>query len=167
MKARDAVSPVERKVSEPPVGRIGGGVHLLEVLPRLLEAPDRRLGVSDDNGSWGVITEDSCLEALGRQIAPRYDCSVIEISCAPSDYSASHIARAVEDSDVHLVDMLTNPGEGGRLNVTLRVRCEDPLATVHSLERYGYEVTDVFAHDGVVTTAAVERLLGLQALINV
>lgn len=167
MTAREAVSAIRNKAGVWPEGEIEGGVHLLDVMPRLLEAPGRELTVRDGDETVGIIDENSMLEAMARQISARYDCSVIEIECLPGDYSASHIARAVEDSDVHLVDMLTNPADGGHLRVTLRVRCEDPSATVHSLERYGYEVTRTFGHDDVERTAAMERLLGLQALINV
>lgn len=167
MTARDAISHLRKKESVVPSGEIGGGVHLLEVLPRLLDAPGRELRVDDEGDASGVIDQTSMLEALGRLISPRNDCSVIEIECAPYDYSASHIARAVEDSDVHLVDLITSPGEGDRVLVTLRVRCDDPEPTAHSLERYGYEVKGVFGHGDVDRTVAFERLLAVQTLINV
>lgn len=167
MTARDAVTPVRKAETAGPVPTVESGVHLLDVLPRLLDTPGRELGVVDGEEMVGVIDQTSMLEALGRLIAPRFDSSVIELECAPSDYSASHLARAVEDADVHLVDLLTTPGVDGHLHVTLRVRCEDPTSAVHSLERYGYEVTDVHGNTDVSQTAAIERLLGLQALINV
>lgn len=166
MTARDAVTICKKPDKELPKETVGSGVPLLEVLPRLLESPHRELTVCGEDGVEGVIDQTSLLEAMGRMIAPRYDCSVIELECTPSDYSASHIARAVEDADMHLVDLLTAPGEEGRLRVTLRVRCEDPMAAVHSLERYGYNVTESYGHESE-QTAAIERLLGLQALINV
>jgi len=167
MKARDAVSRLRDVRGVLPPGIVDGGMHLLEVLPRLLDEPGRELGVMSDGGQEGVIDQTSMLEALGRMIAPRYDCSVIEVDCPQGDYSASHLARAVEDSDVHLVDLLTTPAEDGHLQVTLRVRCEDPTATAHSLERYGYEVTGVYSHENAGYTASVERLLALQTLMNV
>lgn len=167
MTAKDAVSITRRNEADTALPTVEGGMHLLEVLPRLLDSPTRELAVNDSDDRGGVIDQSSLLEALGRQISPRYDCSVIEMECAPADYSASRIAHAVEDTDVHLVDLLTNPGEEGRLRVTLRVRCDDPLATVHSLERYGYTVTDTHGHEEAAATAAIERLLGLQAMINV
>lgn len=167
MTAKDAVSITRRNEADGALPTVDCGTHLLEVLPKLLDSPGRELAVSDGGATTGVIDQTSLLEALGRQISPRYDCSVIEVECSPADYSASHIARAVEDSDVHLVDLLTNPADGGHLRVTLRVRCDDPLATVHSLERYGYSVTDVHGHGETSATAAIERLLELQALINV
>lgn len=168
MIARDAVSIYKNKDGRFPLRKVEGGMHLLEVLPRLLESPDHILGVTDDGRDAGVIDSDSLLEALSRQIAPRFDCCVIELECAPHDYSASHIARAVEDADVHLVDLLTNPADEGMLRITLRVRCDDAAATVHSLERYGYHVLDVYgANSTSLSSVALERLLAVQTLINV
>ncbi len=167
MTARDAVSAIRKRGAGTPMRAVGSGVPLLEVLPRLLDSPTRELEVLGDSGTEGVIDQASMLDALGRMIAPRYDCSVIDVECTPSDYSASHLARAVEDADVHLVDLLSAPGEDGRLRVTLRVRCEDPSPAVHSLERYGYHVTASSGHEDVSRTAAMERLLALRVLINV
>ena len=169
MTARDAISPINRAICNPDVESVSGDMHLLEVLPRLLDSPCRELSVTDPDGllRCGVIDQTSLLEAMGRLIATRGDCSVIELVCTPADYSASLIGRAVEDADMHLVDLLSAPGADGRLHVTLRVRCEDPTPAVHSLERYGYEITGVFGHKNVDRTAAIERLLELQAMINV
>lgn len=169
MTARDAISPLNKVGKTLPSEVVRGDMHLLEVLPRLLESPRRELGVADDAGQppEGIVDQTSMLEALGRMIAPRGDCSIIELECSPSDYSASSLARAVEDVDVHLVDLFTSPAADGNLHVTLRVRCEDPTPAVHSLERYGYEITDSYGHSDIDRTAAIERLLELQALINV
>lgn len=167
MIARDAVSMIREKEGVRPIREIDGGVHLLDVLPRLLDAPDRRLGVTENSEYAGEIDESSILEALARQISPRFDCCVIEIECRPEDYSASHVARAVEDADVHLVDLLTNPTDEGYIRVTLRVRCDDATGVVNSLERYGYTVLNVFGSNPASPTVAFERLLALQTLINV
>lgn len=167
MTARDAISPLMRHAGIEAERMVDGDSHLLEALPLLLEAPGRMLAVTGDAGPEGVIDSDAMLEALGRLIALRYDCSVIELLCAPGDYSASHLARAVEDADVHLVDLLSAPAENGNLLVTIRVRCEDPEPVVHSLERYGYNVVASYGHGNVPQVASAERLLALQAMINV
>lgn len=167
MIARDAVSLIREKGRQRPVRVIEGGVHLLEALPQLLDSPGRELSVTYNGEDMGVIDQTSMLDALSRQIAVRDDSCIIELYCAPADYSASLIARAVEDSDVHLVDLLTNPADNGMLRVTLRVRCEDPEATVHSLERHGFDVADVYSHPSQARTAAFERLLAVRTLINV
>lgn len=167
MTAREAISPFTGNDSGTSADSVDVGMHLLDVLPKLLESPSRLLSVTDDGSVAGTIDQSSMLEALARMIPARYDCSVIELDCAPADYSASHLARAVEDSDVHLVDLLTAPGPDGRLHVTLRVRCDDPTSTVHSLERYGYDVDNVFSRSDAPDVVSYERLLALRTLLNV
>lgn len=167
MTAKEAISPVRGKELSIPTRRIGSDMPLLDVLPRLLDSPGHELGVEESGEFVGVIDAESLLEALGRQISARDDCSVIEVECGAIDFSASLLARAVEDTDVHLVDMLTAPGADGHINITLRVRCQDPTATVHSLERYGYKVTSASGRENADTTAAIERLLELHTIMNI
>ncbi len=166
MTARDAISLINVKPLSDKAPRVDGGMHLLDVIPGLLDAPGRELRVAEGERT-GIIDQTSLMEAIGRMIAPRYDCSVIELDCAPADYSASMLARAVEDCDVHLVDMFTTPGEEGYIRVTLRVRCIDPSPVVHSLERYGYLVAATYPGRDAGLTADFERLLAVQTLINV
>lgn len=167
MKAREILSPAVRPEGVVPLRTVEGTMPVLEVLPRLLDTPGRELGVVEGSRMLGVIDQTSMLEGLGRMIVPRDDCSVIVIECAAGDYSASHIARAVEDTDVHLVDLFSAPAEEGKVRVTLRARCLDPAAASHSLERYGYSVVETSGDHYQDGEVAMERLLGLQSYLNV
>lgn len=169
MTAREILSPGKTVAESRPVRSIDADMPLLEVLPRLLDTPRREVGVSEDGVSLGVIDQTSLLEGLGRMIAARDDCSVITIECNPEEYSASLLAHAVEDSDAHLVDLLSVPDEKGHLRVTLRVRNTDPSSTVRSLERYDYHVVEAYGAKDTMYDAgiAAERLLSLQTLLNV
>lgn len=142
---------------------------LLDIIPRLLDSAQRQLIVADEGETLGVIDQTSLLEGIGRMIAARDDCSIITIECVPQDYCASMLAHAVEDSDAHLVDLLTSPAENGMLRVTLRVRHSDPTAAVRSLERYGFTVVEAYSSGNSIQSMeiATERLLSLQALMNV
>jgi len=64
------------------------------------------------------------------------------VAVRPADYSAASVARAVEDCDVHLVNLnLTSARTpSGDLVVALRVDCAGTDAVTRSLERYGYTV---------------------------
>ena len=167
MKARDVLSFSVAFPDLLPKGKVNADMPLTDILPRLLDTPDRRLCVMDGDTCLGVIDEHSMLEALNRFIIPRDDCSLITVETTHSSYSASHIAHAVEDADTHLVDFWSAPGEEDTIRVTLRVRADDPSATVMSLQRYGYEV--VFATGNKYRDAelAAERLLELQTLLNI
>lgn len=169
MTAKEIMSPVKTVAESHPVRTVDAGMPLLEVLPRLLETPRREIGVTDGDVELGVIDQTSMLEGLGRMIAARDDCSVITVECRPEEYSASLMAQAVEDSDAHLVDLMTAPSDEGHIMVTLRVRNTDPTAAVHSLERYDFHVVDAYGSHGPIqeTEIAMERLLSLQTLLNV
>ncbi len=169
MRAKDIMAAGRVKKHVFPYRNVNEDMPVVNVLPLLLDTPEGLLGVRSGNGFEGVIDRDSLLEGLGRMIAPRDDCSVITLECLPADYSASRIAHAVEDSDAHLVDMWSTPSEDGKIQVTLRVRREDPASTVHSLERYGYDVVSSYGNSDSDSDSelAALRLLELRALLNV
>lgn len=169
MTAKDILSFKRPSESEMPVSQIESDLPVLDVIPRLLDSKGRELTVVEEGETLGIIDETSLLEGIGRMIAPRDDCSIITVECNPEDYSASVLAHAVEDSDAHLVDLMTAPGENGHIMVTLRVRHSDPTATVRSLERYSFHVVEAHGSGNSYQSMeiATERLLALQALMNV
>lgn len=167
MTARDIISREQGWQGMAPVRNVPAEMPVVNVLPRLLDTADGRLGVKAGEELVGVVTRDSMLEGIGRMIAGRDDCSVITLECAAGDYSASRIAHAVEDSDAHLVDLWSVPADGGKVRVTLRVRRDDPSPAVHSLERYGYEVTDSYGNGNSDEELSAMRLLELRTLLSV
>lgn len=169
MTAKDILSIHSSHIKEYPSTKVNSDLPVLEVLPLLLDTNRRELTVMEEDNPLGIIDQTSMLEGLGRMIASRNDCSIITLECEPRSYSASVIAHAVEDTDAHLVDLFSVPGENGEIMVTLRVRQNDPTAAVRSLERYGYHVVDVHASSDSMQSMeiATERLLALQALMNV
>lgn len=100
-------------------------------------------------------------------IIQRDDCSLVTILCPPADYSASILTHACEDAGAPVVDLLTKPADDRLISVTLRLRCDDPTHAIHNLERYGYEVADAEGNNYTNALIANERLLELQALLNV
>ncbi|MEZ3564220.1 MAG: hypothetical protein K1V72_07810 [Duncaniella sp.] len=107
--------------------------------------------------------------SIDRIYPPRQEASRLLVSCLPSDYSASRIARAVEDADAHLLNLnVTTDGErlDNRVVTELRVSHRSPLAVARSLERYGYEVVDV-EHDALADDPlAADRLNELMYYID-
>lgn len=167
MKARDIISPRSAAAGSFPQKNVSAETSLLDVLAFLLDTDDRRLGVTDGPEMLGIIDTDSMLEGMGRLIAPRDDSSIVTVETTPAAYSASRLSHAVEDADVHLVDLLTSPGDGDSLRVTLRVRTSDPSGVVSSLERYGYDVVEVSGFENRNLDTALERLLSLNTLLKV
>ena len=167
MKARDVISPRSALAGSLPLKTVPADMAMVDLLPRLLDTADRRLGVADGKEMMGIIDEQSLLEGLNRLITPRDDSSTITLTTSPASYSASRIAHAVEDANVHLVDLWTSPGTDEQLSVTLRVLTTDPSGVISSLERYGYEVVEAVSEENKNIETALERLLSLNALLGV
>ncbi len=87
----------------------------------------------------GALSHPEELEALWPL---RSDSSQLLVACAPRDYSASAIAKAVEDCDAQLEGLSVTGmrDAAGRLVVALEVGSASPDGVARSLERYGYEV---------------------------
>ncbi len=94
-----------------------------------------------------MIHTDPYIAELDRLFPAYGDTSSVVVSCMRADYSASRLARAVEDADAHLLNLNVLAPEGsdytGRACIALRIDRADPSAVVRSLERYGYAVEDV------------------------
>lgn len=153
--------------TDTPTRTVEGDLPLVDVLPLLLDTPDGRIGVKEGDKYIGEVDTLSMLRGLESLVSGRDDSSVVTLHCAPGDYSASRIAMAVEDADTHLVDLWSHPSEGGMIEVNLRVRRDDPSAVVHSLERYGYEVTYASGKTYRDAETTALRLLELNTLLNV
>jgi hypothetical protein len=70
------------------------------------------------------------------------DSSWLLVSCARGQYSASAIARAVEDCDANLINLnvTADTRDGSDIFVEIRVDHRCALSVARSLERYGYQV---------------------------
>lgn len=167
MTAKDVIMLNSLPEGLTPLRSVDPETPLLEVLPKLLDAPGRVLSVAREDDFLGIINQVSMLEGLGRLIAERDDSSILTVECPAEQYSASALAHAVEDADAHLVDLISRPAENGNVRVMLRVRSEDPGPAASSLERYGYSVIERSEGESGVSDILAERLANLQALINV
>ncbi|MBD5337217.1 MAG: hypothetical protein HDR95_07930 [Bacteroides sp.] len=168
MTARDIISSL--KPAEPigtALATVEASMPVIDVLPRLLDTPDHRIGVSDGEQLLGVIDTESLLAGVARLLPARDDCSVIEVECVPADYSAALLTHAAEDADVHVVGLWTAPSADGRIRVTMRLRCEDPTHVVRNIERYGFDVVETHARVDSAFEMASRRLRELQLYLNV
>ncbi len=106
------------------------------------------------------------------------DTSRMLVGCRREDYSASRIARAVEDCDAHLFNLnivsMGNSSGAAILEAAyddipfqvifdIRVSHRNPDSIRRSLERYGYTVLEVMSGDGSddddVTRRRIDELI--------
>ena len=107
------------------------------------------------------LTAWQVLQALSVLLPHSDEYSELMVRTDTRSYSASALARAVEDTEASLISMLAYPAGDGDINVYLRINRADPSHAVRSLERYGYFV----AYAQAELTA--ERILELQHYLNI
>lgn len=80
---------------------------------------------------------------------------MLVVACRPTDFSASALAHAVEDSNAHLLNLNVTDRrlDDGRITVELRTNHRNGVSTARSLERYGFEV---MAINGIVPDSDVQ-----------
>jgi hypothetical protein len=107
----------------------------------------------------------SAPEALFPPVA---DSSRLLVACRREDYSASRVARAVEDCDAHVlnlnvVDTMSQVPADTSLSMLfdLRVSHRSAESVARSLERYGYTVLLVRNADGADSDTLRQRMDGL------
>lgn len=81
------------------------------------------------------------------------------LGCRRDDYSASRIARAVEDCDAHLLNlnMMTDATQSYDMLVDIRVNRLSGEAIARSLARYGYDVLNFTPGDGPDNDSTLRR----------
>lgn len=104
--------------------------------------------------------------------------SRLVIGCRPGEYSASRVARAVEDCDAQLLylnvavpDLLTRNDEGGfddfPLHVEICVSHRNTDSVARSLERYGFTVLDSSGSDTPDDDRAMDNYRNLMRYIDI
>lgn len=168
MNVKDIVRPASSAQKSSSTGRVSCRLPLTEVAPLLADAEGDCLYVCDDDGNLtGVIEFRDYVAAMARMFPLSEDVSVVALKCEAHRYSASVIARAVEDADANLLAMLTYPADAGEMYILLRVGMRDPSAVARSLERYGFSVESVYGRMNADAVLAAERLLELNSYLNV
>lgn len=111
----------------------------------------------------GSLDRAERLEAI---YPSRDDVSELLIAVRPADYSASLIAKAVEDCDMQLLGLSVTAmrTEEGLPVVALRVAASDSLGVERSLARYGFEV--LHSADADDTEARAQAVARAQELIH-
>lgn len=145
---------------------------VLRLLPVIAGNPSESVEITspDDGSVVGAVGAPDLLRALDTMLsASTPDTSWVEMEVAASGYSASAVARAVEDADATLLDLIATPDREGlpSLHVSLHVSHSDPSAVVRSLERYGYDVTAASGESNADLDTARERFAALSLYLNV
>lgn len=88
------------------------------------------------------------------------------VACRPGDYSASALAKAVEDCDARLTALTVTSmrDQGGNPVVMLRADTRNPEGIERSLARYGYEV--LHSHGELTADERAEAMARVNELLH-
>lgn len=172
MTARDILTPTIAAPHQAHTGRrMAADTPVLQILPELAANPEQPVEIVGDDGVViGTVGAGALLGALDNMMSgPSADTSWVEMDVAASDYSASAVARAVEDADATLLALVAEPDKEGvpMMHVSLHVDHADPSAVVHSLSRYGYDVRYASGGRNADLETARERYAALALYLNV
>jgi hypothetical protein len=108
----------------------------------------------------GHIDRASMLETLARLFPQLNEFTELTVTCPPRHYSASEIARAVEDADAHLLNLNVMAGTepDSPTTVMLRVNHSRGESVAHSLARYGYDTVEIAGDPGLLNTDMMDRI---------
>lgn len=165
MTAKDIISP--KLLALPPtkhavtVPTVAASAPLSLILQKASEASIVRV-VDDHSGTQIGTLDASAIIGATARLFPAVDeaCELI-IECARHDYSASIIARAVEDCNAHVLNLNVRADNrpDNRISVSVRINHSSGEAVARSLARYGYDVTEIIGGDtDPLTETTKERI---------
>ncbi len=128
--------------------------HIFEAI-RLLNFYDLSvIAVLDQTHSFaGLATAQNVYRIFGEQFGVSERGAVIEIKVAQRDYSLAEISRLVESNGVKVISSYYHSPQAGDPLIdsylTLKLNQSDIATTLATLERFGYNITGVYAHDPI------------------
>ena len=159
---------------ELPLGKAWYFAPSVKISGSLLEALERMTSnklsvlptINDENDYLGVISQSNILNALSNLLGTNTPGSVFVLEMAEQDYTASEIARIVENNNTQVINIQSYPSSLGNLQVAIKVNADDVDAIVRSFERFNYKMKMVFSNQGVFDEVAQQRWQELFYYIN-
>ena len=115
--------------------------HILDVLKL---ASEHRLSivpvVDSDNTYLGSVRMEDLVEQLADMQGANQRGGIIVLELWDKDYSMQQISRIIEENNAKILSTSLSPGEGGKIEVNLKINQPDINAILSSFERFGYTI---------------------------
>jgi predicted transcriptional regulator len=115
--------------------------HILDVLKL---ASEHRLSivpvVDSDNTYLGSVRMEDLVEQLADMQGANQRGGIIVLELWDKDYSMQQISRIIEENNAKILSTTLSPGEGGKIEVNLKINQPDINAILSSFERFGYTI---------------------------
>lgn len=149
MTAKDAINPSLNSANAADIVAVGSAMPLGMLIDRMVDMGSDVVAVTDDEAAGskllGYADALSALRLYARLFPQLQESTELTVLIPARQYSASSIARAVEDADAHLLNLNVVEGTTADCVTTAEIRVNHSRgeSVARSLERYGYEVTSM------------------------
>lgn len=115
--------------------------HILDILKL---ASENRLSivpvVDAEKNYLGSIRLEDLVERMSEMQGANQRGGIIVLEMWEKDYSMQQIARIIEENNAKILSTSVSPGEGGKIEVNIKINQPDINAIISSFERFGYTV---------------------------
>jgi predicted transcriptional regulator len=115
--------------------------HILDILKIASEHHLSIVPVVDaENNYLGAIRLEDLVEQMSEMQGANQRGGIIVLELWDKDYSMQQISRIIEENNAKILSTSVSPGEGGKIEVNLKINQPDLNAIISSFERFGYNV---------------------------
>ena len=148
-------------------GRVEPQEHILEVLKSASELHLTAIPVVNEGGTYlGCITLEDLVEKLSQMQGADRPGGIIVLEMHEQDYSLQQIARIVEENNSKILSTSVSPGDGGRIEVNLKLSNPDLNAILQSFSRFNYHIKGSY-QEPVYTEDLKKRYDELMRYLNI
>lgn len=141
--------------------------HLYRAIAVLGEGHLSLLPVLDEDAKYiGYLSAQELTWDLGRQVSYAEMGSLLVLRVATRDYHLSQIAQIVESEDARITGLQLRSEGADFLRIALKINQVDLGRIVKSLERYEYEIVELY-HKSLFDETASDRYGALMKYLNI
>ena len=144
--AEDSLMDLETLQGDPtglPLIRVSAQLdtHILDILKLTSEHRLSIVPVTDaDNNYLGAIRLEDLVEQISEMQGANQRGGILVLEMWDKDYSMQQISRIIEENNAKILSTSVSPGEGGKIEVNIKINQPDLNAIISSFERFGYNV---------------------------
>lgn len=142
--------------------------HIFDVMKAALDFNVRVVPVVDEEHNYlGLVSAESCLRAFAKLNSVKMPGAIIELEVPYQEYSLVNIAKLTEENDADIAAFYTTMNEEkGVVEVTMKMKTSEVNSLLAALERYGYEVKEVY-NEGTYSEDLKDRYDALMRYLNI
>lgn len=144
----------------------GPDEHVFDATRVMVEHNLSVLPVTGDASHYlGAVRRHDLFDAFAQMLSMQEPGAILALEVAPRDYSLAQLVHLIEQSDVKVLSVTSEPPESetGPTRVTVKLNTTDTARVRHMLEHHGYDIVASFGEqDGEILERVQEFLRYLE-----